>query len=229
MRHARFSTSRPNKNPIAAAAPLLLVLLGGCQTPPPVAPNAIDTAPISVPALNLAEHQKQVNLVYYENKAPVPGKDIVFCYYDEPSSSRITKPMKTDASGVLSIAVPGSTDDASSVFTFALAGATIPDAALGVRIPPKSLHGGQRSITIKFDATMLVYNEGAPMEPMALPKAGAKVDSVEPKAINIVQYDSTTGTVASQGAQLAGVNGQIKPIGVGDVLLEGSRFTLANK
>ena len=63
---------------------------------------------------------------------------------------------------------------------------------------------------------------------MALPKNGAKVGSVNAQGINIVQYDSTTESVAGQGAQLASVNGQMKPIGLGDVLLEGSWIQLAN-
>ena len=60
---------------------------------------------------------------------------------------------------------------------------------------------------------------------MALPKNGSKLDSVDSQNINILKFDETTGA-GTQGVQLAMVNGGIKPIGVGDVLLEGSSFRL---
>ncbi len=213
-----------NRNLFAVAVSLLFISMSlyGCSAVPV---SQIDLTPISVKMLNLEEHQKQINLVYYENKVPVPGKEITFCYYDEASSSRVVTNAKTDTSGILSIVIPGNEDEASSVFTFVLAGTSIPDAPWSLRIPPQELHGGQKSITVKFDGSMLVYNEGSPMELMALPKNGSKLDSVDSQNINILKFDETTGA-GTQGVQLAMVNGGIKPIGVGDVLLEGSSFRL---
>jgi hypothetical protein len=210
-----------------------LSLFSGCATVPVKVAlenslSQIDTAPIEIEMLNLDEHQKQVNVVYYENRIPVPGKEIAFCYYDEASSSRVTKNARADVRGVASIVVPGNMDGSSSIFAFVVSGPTVAADPLGIRIPPTGLRGGKKNITIKVDKTMRIYNEGSPMELMVLPKDGTKVGGVNLRGANIVQFNDATMTVNGNipNSQMAFVNGQEKPIGLEDVLLEGSSIRL---
>jgi hypothetical protein len=205
------------------ALAFLLISLLGCATSQK---SQINRDPINIGMLTTNEDQKQVNVIYYENSLSVPNAEITLDYYDEVLSKHIVQQLKSDSKGILSSLIPCNPDGSSSIFTIVLSKTGIPNDKIGIRIPPEDLFGGgKKYITLRLDNTLVVYNEGSEMQLMNFPKDGLKVDMVDSTTMHIIYYDFVEGT-SSGGHQMGMVNGQIKPVGVGDIFMEGSSFDL---
>lgn len=211
---------------IEIALTLLLISLFGCATSQK---SQVSMDPINIEMLPANENQKQINVIYYENLLPVPNAEITIDYFDEVSAKHVVRQLRSDAKGVLSLLIPSNADGSSSIFTIALPKTGLPNNTVGIRIPATELFGGgKKHITLRFDNTLLAYNEGSEMQLMNFPKDGSKVDKVDPNIMNILYYNFVEGTT-SGGHQMGVVNGGFKPIGVGDILMEGSSFDLSWK
>ncbi|MBN1780215.1 PEGA domain-containing protein [bacterium] len=169
--------------------------------------------------------QKQIVIFYNEKKKPVPDKEIMFSYYDEIALKRVIVPLKTDERGMATVSIPGYSDGSSSIFTMALSEALILKHATGIRIPPSGIFGGgKNSMVLKRESKWYVHNEGSEMQIMSFPGDGSSVHEIN-HDIHIMMYDFKKG-LSSGGHQMAIANGGIKPVGVGDIFMEGSSYDL---
>ena len=162
----------------------------------------------------------------------MPNVPIYFLHYDSKTRKAVARTVTTDPDGLAKIAIPSEPDASSSIFAFSLRDNMLPMLRtpnnLAIRIPPakvKASGAGQKQIVLRFDGETMKWKGSIQL--MSFPTDGTGVVS-DDSAINIVEFDESTGkaNLNIAGSQLGIIDGQQKPIGVGDVLLEGSTWSL---
>jgi hypothetical protein len=81
--------------------------------------SAQNTNDTIIQKLSFNETQKQVNIVYEDDKIPVGNKVIYLAYYDEATLKQIVISATTDDHGVASFLIPSTADAGSVPFYFA--------------------------------------------------------------------------------------------------------------
>ncbi len=166
-------------------------------------------------------NNKKVVIFYTEKNIKLEGKEIIFSYYDEKTLLRKMVKERTKSGGVISFLIPASENGASAIFSIAFAEKNI-KKAMAFRIPAESMNGGQDSISINIvkEKKCTILNSWAPMQLINFPEDGSTINFNQSN-INILKYDENTQQ-ASDIVRLSMQNGGTKPIGTGDILLEGS-------
>ncbi len=170
----------------------------------------------------IKNNMKKVVFTYLEKNLKIEGKEIVLGYYDEATLTYVVLKEKTNSAGKVAFSVPGCEDGASYVFTFAFAEENL-KKSMYLRIPSDSLYGGQDSICLSLEKGKkwnVIKNSGAPMQWMSYQNEGSQIKNNKSE-VNILKYNWATSE-ASDAKKMIIVGGNIKPIGVRDIFLEGS-------
>jgi len=124
------------------------------------------------------ETQKQVNIVYIDNKIPVGNKVIYLAYYDEATLKKNIISATTDDHGVVSFLIPSTADAGSVPFYFAYKETDFTKHKFAIRIPSTKIYAkaGEETITLNVDKKYY-FNFHDPLQLINFPKDGSKADN----------------------------------------------------
>jgi hypothetical protein len=136
---------------------------------------AQNTDNYQIPKLSFDETQKQVNIVYVEDKLTIANKEIFLAYYDEATLKKIIKSAITDVNGVVSFLIPSSENGASVPFYFAFKETDFAKHKFALRIPSTTTYnkGGEDTVTLTVDKKFY-FKFHDPIQLINFPQEGAK-------------------------------------------------------
>jgi hypothetical protein len=137
--------------------------------------SAQNTDNYQIPKLTFDETQKQINIVYVEDKMPIANKEIFLAYYDEATLKKIIKTAITDVNGVVSFLIPSSENGASVPFYFGYKETDFAKHKFALRIPSTTTYnkGGEDTITLTVDKKYY-FKFHDPIQLINFPQEGAK-------------------------------------------------------
>jgi len=137
--------------------------------------SAQNTNDTLIQKLSFNETQKQVNIVYADNKIPVGNIVIYLAYYDEATLKKNIISATTDDQGVVSFLIPSTADAGSVPFYFAYKETDFAKHKFALRIPSKkfSAKAGEEIITMYVDKKYF-FKFHAPLQLINFPVDGSK-------------------------------------------------------
>jgi hypothetical protein len=149
------------------------------QCTPPQAVREISPNKVFIQQVQLAENQKQVNFVYYENQIPTANKVIYLAYYDESTLKRIILTGRSDINGIATFLIPSIKNSGSAPFYFSFNNTDYSGNNFAVRIAPKSVYekAGEQVITLKVDKSYHIELQDAGVQLINFPQDGTKTSN----------------------------------------------------